>query len=1351
MSPSTRGEQYGVRPTHPEGQVSLDTGLEAEEHWGDDPTASHKSLRLGFININSFPTSLMHHKNGCLRQLVNDNHLNALGLAEVNTYWPSLSTAQQIQERTRGWFDNTVAAAAYNTHNTRISNQQGGNAIISREHLSHRSYKRLYDKLGRWFMTSYRGKNGLALRVVAAYRPQSVRGPFTVYQQQLEYFEEQGNIKEVLDNYDDDLIADIQVWLDNGDQVVIMIDANVQLVDTEEGSFRHKLEDIGLKELIMSKHPHLKAPPTRTPGTKTIDGIFGTPALDVERAGYGPFVGYTDHRLSWIDISWESTFGLFQKIQRPLARRLQCDDPKAVYKYIKLLDKMLAAADIATRVTKLELSVTIPMTTADMEAYEEIDKCITKCMLKAEKKCRQLYMGGVLFSPELVQHINNINFWRIVIRKKKGSNTNMRTIIRLQGRCGIAGRPLELDIEAMLAYYKEVIFTYRAFRVTAASTRTAFQDSRIEELALAGNLDAMAVRKKIKNTEESRSRNRRIQTMLKKNRGTGVTKVTKVNPDTDEIIELTDRKDVEREHLKHLPELFLCADDTPLRSPPLLNEFGYTGDTAAGDQVTAGTYIPPEGTDEYTKLFLKCAQRPAHVPDNTISDRFTTKNYIKRWKSRREKTSSSQSGRHFGHYKVQSKLRKEHQDIFAGMANIPYRTGYSVQRWRKVIDVLIMKDPNNFMVHRTRPIPLVEADMNENSKRMAKDAMVAAEMYDLMANEQYGSRFYRAAIHLATNKRLIYDISRQMKQALAVCSNDAQSCYDRIVHVAAFLALRRLGVPKPMILSMLVTIQMMEHSIRTSFGDSEETYGGEEWRLPPHSNIQGKGDSPLTWAAISTILFLAIKEKNYGGIFRAPITKLLTTLAGFAFVDDTDLLQTMHHSTDTIQDIVRELQGSLDVWQGTLHTTGGALDYKDPNKSYWYSVDYEWNTEGRWKYCAYNDKLQLMMYDDAGARVEVPHCHTNEAHRTLGVMLAPDDNNKGQVARMMSTAQKFGDNVRVGFIRGYDILHALNSTVMRSLIYALPAVTLLEEECTKIMVPILKNVLNKLQIVTTIKRDVLYGPTIYQGMGLKNLYTLMGAIHCSLMVQFYRTDTDLGHLLQHSYECMSMELGLPDCSFLYDYDKYSHCVTHSWMKHLWKFCHDKHITLNRVCMNFKSQRKNDKNLMQAFTSNSIQGYKLAAVNRCRLYLQATFLSDICTGDGLHIDLAAYNGRINVCLTNNYDWPNQGKPGKMDWHEWQRAIDSTFDVSVNSLDLSQSHQLKEWADDIPPASWQWWYCPDDDILYRRHSGNMMFRYMTYHSRSRLQNRVYIKTTITTRELSELQPCMTTPHQTIHECH
>ena len=140
--------------------------------------------------------------------------------------------------------------------------------------------------------------------------------------------------------------------------------------------------------------------------------------------------------------------------------------------------------------------------------------------------------------------------------------------------------------------------------------------------------------------------------------------------------------------------------------------------------------------------------------------------------------------------------------MVASMENIPYHTGYSVQWWRRVIDVIIMKNSTDVRVHRTRPIPLKETDNNDNSKRMAKDAIIAAEIYNILANEQYGSCLYRLSIHLAMNKRLIYDISMHMKTPIEVCSNDARSCYDRIVHVAAFLALRRLGIPKPMIISI---------------------------------------------------------------------------------------------------------------------------------------------------------------------------------------------------------------------------------------------------------------------------------------------------------------------------------------------------------------------------------------------------------------------------------------------------------------------------------------------------------------------------------------------------------------------
>ena len=87
-----------------------------------------------------------------------------------------------------------------------------------------------------------------------------------------------------------------------------------------------------------------------------------------------------------------------------------------------------------------------------------------------------------------------------------------------------------------------------------------------------------------------------------------------------------------------------------------------------------------------------------------------------------------------------------------------------------------------------------------------------------------------------------------------------------------------------------------------------------------------------------------------------------------------------------------------------------------------------------------------MMYDDVGRWKEVTHCHTDVVHRTLGVMLAPDDNNKSQVKRMRQIFSKFGDRVRAGYIQGEDLLLILTSTVMRSLAWPLPEITLTNQQ-----------------------------------------------------------------------------------------------------------------------------------------------------------------------------------------------------------------------------------------------------------------------------------------------------------------
>lgn len=147
----------------------------------------------------------------------------------------------------------------------------------------------------------------------------------------------------------------------------------------------------------------------------------------------------------------------------------------------------------------------------------------------------------------------------------------------------------------------------------------------------------------------------------------------------------------------------------------------------------------------------------------------STSTYVKRWKCRMEKNL------------IQHKLCKDIRKYLWQW--LIYRIALSI--WYNGggrLYVLIMKDPSNYWVHCTWPILLKEVHMNENTKRMAKYAMATAEIYDVLVNEQHASRLYRSAMYLATNKQLIYDIYRQMKQHITVCSNDTKSCYDCIVH-----------------------------------------------------------------------------------------------------------------------------------------------------------------------------------------------------------------------------------------------------------------------------------------------------------------------------------------------------------------------------------------------------------------------------------------------------------------------------------------------------------------------------------------------------------------------------------------
>ena len=101
--------------------------------------------------------------------------------------------------------------------------------------------------------------------------------------------------------------------------------------------------------------------------------------------------------------------------------------------------------------------------------------------------------------------------------------------------------------------------------------------------------------------------------------------------------------------------------------------------------------------------------------------------------------------------------------------------------------------------------------------------MICAETNNLLQPEQYGNRKNKRAILHAVNKRLLYDTVQLQRKPVVLCSNNAKSCYDRVVHFIASLALQRPSLPPGPITCMLTTIQNFHHHVRTFFGDSEDT------------------------------------------------------------------------------------------------------------------------------------------------------------------------------------------------------------------------------------------------------------------------------------------------------------------------------------------------------------------------------------------------------------------------------------------------------------------------------------------------------------------------------------------------
>jgi hypothetical protein len=407
-----------------------------------------------------------------------------------------------------------------------------------------------------------------------------------------------------------------------------------------------------------------------------------------------------------------------------------------------------------------------------------------------------------------------------------------------------------------------------------------------------------------------------------------------------------------------------------------------------------------------------------------------------------------------------------------------------------------------------------------------------------------------------------------------------------------------------------------------------------------HGVGQGNGAGPAIWAVVSTPLLNMLRNSGVGSFFTSPISGKDIRFVGYAFMDDTDLIQTAHDGINTGSDVAKELQRALDIWEGGLHATGGAIV---PEKNHWYLVDFRWNG-GEWKYLSVADSpASLWVKDIKGERKLLKRLGTNEAATTLGVDIAADGNNESQFNRMKELSIKWADQIRTGRLKRSEVYLALHSTLWKTLSYPLPCTSLSKKQCDKIMATALLQALPAMGICRYFPRSVVHGPLSRMGLGIPHIHSLQEIARLKDMIHHTDINTFTGQLYRGTLEAMIIKVGVGMDIFQYPFQDLQHLATDSLVKTTWET-----LSANGLLVTTDIA-------IPLPRAKGARGPVLLTLNYCRLYLKVFHLSDIADFSGTYITEHAWQGIASSMATNCFTWPNQGKPSANAWCIWRSLI------------------------------------------------------------------------------------------------
>lgn len=182
---------------------------------------------------------------------------------------------------------------------------------------------------------------------------------------------------------------------------------------------------------------------------------------------------------------------------------------------------------------------------------------------------------------------------------------------------------------------------------------------------------------------------------------------------------------------------------------PSAGDFGFKGLTTASQAVLSGVYESNHDIDPCVQELLLHWQMPQAVKDMGPQSMELTIEFCRNfWRKAKENTSCYPDTIPFSTMKAGAT-----SDIISTvdclLTRIPLKSGYATSRWKKCLDVMILKCSGVTRLSGLQTICLFPVDCNYAFKHVGREMMALAEKTKSLAPEQYSSRHNHRAIDLA--------------------------------------------------------------------------------------------------------------------------------------------------------------------------------------------------------------------------------------------------------------------------------------------------------------------------------------------------------------------------------------------------------------------------------------------------------------------------------------------------------------------------------------------------------------------------------------------------------------------------